>query len=136
MAFKKVFPRVLFASLALVVLSTAALAQTRPRVTVPGGDVNEVSCSPDDVAMMAAAAAIPDSKPTWEAKPKPTIDLSPSTPSSTGFLKFESQLMSAIDQRLGSPYRWGATGPNRFDCSGFVWAIYQATGINFERESA
>ena len=135
MAFKKLFPRALFASLALVVLSTAAFAQTRPRVTVPGGDVNEVSCSPDDVAMMAAAA-IPDSKPTWEAKPKPTIDLSPSTPSSTGFLKFESQLMSAIDQRLGAPYRWGATGPNRFDCSGFVWAIYQATGVNFERESA
>ena len=135
MVFKKLFPRALFASLALVVLSTSAFAQTRPRVTVPGGDVNEVSCSPDDLAMVAAAA-VSDTKPTWEAKPKPTIDLSPSTPSSAGFLKFESQLMSAIDQRLGTPYRWGATGPNRYDCSGFVWAIYQATGINFERASA
>ena len=136
MVFKKLFPRVLFASLALVVLSTAAFAQTRPRVTAPGGEANEVSCSPDDLALMAVA--VTDSKPAWEAKSKPTIDLSPSTPSpsGTGFLKFESQLMSAIDQRLGSPYRWGATGPNRFDCSGFVWAIYQATGINFERESA
>jgi len=135
MAFKKLFPRALFASLALVALSTSAFAQTRPRVTVPGGDVNEVSCSPDDLAMVAAAVS--DSKPTWEAKPKPTIDLSPSTtPSNAGFLKFESQLMSAIDQRLGTPYRWGATGPNRYDCSGFVWAIYQATGINFERVSA
>lgn len=136
MAFKKLFPRALFASLALVVLSVSAFAQTRPRVTVPGGDVNEVSCSPDDLAMVAAAAVVSDSKPTWESKPKPTIDLSPSTPSSTGFLKFESQLMSAIDQRLGTPYRWGATGPTRYDCSGFVWAIYQATGINFERVSA
>jgi len=135
MAFKKLFPRALFAGLALVVFSVSAFAQTRPRVTVPSGDVNEVSCSPDDFAMVAVAVS--DSKPTWESKPKPTIDLSPSTaPSSTGFLKFESQLMSAIDQRLGSPYRWGATGPNRFDCSGFVWAIYQATGINFERASA
>jgi cell wall-associated NlpC family hydrolase len=44
--------------------------------------------------------------------------------------------MAAIDERLGSPYRWGATGPNRFDCSGFVWSIFQASGINFERESA
>lgn len=135
MAFKKLFPRALFAGLALVVLFTSAFAQTRPRVTVPSGDVNEVACSPDDFAMVAAAVS--DSKPTWEAKPKPTIDLSPSTtPSSTGFLKYESQLMAAIDQRLGSPYRWGATGPNRFDCSGFVWSIYQATGINFERVSA
>jgi peptidoglycan endopeptidase LytE len=134
MVFKKLFPRALFASLALVVLSTAAFAQTRPRVTVPGGDVNEVSCSPDDVAMVATAVS--DSKPTWEAKPKPTIDLSPSTPSGAGFLKFESQLMSAIDQRLGTPYRWGATGPTRYDCSGFVWSIYQATGVNFERVNA
>jgi peptidoglycan endopeptidase LytE len=44
--------------------------------------------------------------------------------------------MTAINERLGSPYRWGATGPNRFDCSGFVWSIFQASGINFERESA
>ena len=137
MEFKNLFPRALCASLALVVLSTAAFAQTRPRVTGQGGDANEVACSPDDSAMVAAAA-VTDSKPRWEDKPKPTIDLSSSTPvpASSGFVKFESQLMTAIDQRLGTPYRWGATGPNRYDCSGFVWAIYQATGINFERASA
>jgi peptidoglycan endopeptidase LytE len=135
MELRNLFPRALCASLALVVLSTAAFAQTRPRVTGQG-DVNEVACSPDDFAMVAAAA-VSDSKPTWEAKSKPTIDLSPSTtPSSSGVVKYESQLMAAIDQRLGTPYRWGATGPNRYDCSGFVWAIYQATGINFERASA
>ena len=135
MELRKLFPRSLCASLALVVLSTAAFAQTRPRVTGQSGDVNEVACSPDDLAMVATV--VTDSKPTWEAKPKPTIDLSPSTtPASAGFLKFESQLMAAIDQRLGTPYRWGATGPDRFDCSGFVWAIYNATGINFERASA
>ena len=97
--------------------------------------MNEAACSPDDFAMVAAA--VKDSKPAWEAKSKPAIDLSPATtPSSSGFLKFESQLMAAIDQRLGTPYRWGATGPTRYDCSGFVWAIYQATGINVERVSA
>ena len=135
MELRKLFPRVLCASLAVVVLSISAFAQTRPRVTGESGDVNDVACSPDDFALVAAA--VPDSKRTWEAKPKPAIDLSPSiTPSNSGFLKFESQLMAAIDQRLGTPYRWGATGPNRYDCSGFVWAIYQATGINFERASA
>jgi cell wall-associated NlpC family hydrolase len=61
----------------------------------------------------------------------------PSTSSTnSGFIKFEPLLMSAIDERLGSRYRWGATGPNRFDCSGFVWSIFQATGIDFERASA
>ena len=134
MELRNLFPRVVLAGLALAVFTNSAFAQTRPRVTAQGGDVNEVACSPDDLAL---AAAVSDSKPAWESKPKPTIDLAPSTtPSSSGFLKFESQLMAAIDQRLGSPYRWGATGPNRFDCSGFVWSIYQATGINFERASA
>jgi len=134
MELKKLFPRALFASLAIALLSTSAFAQARPRVTAQGDDANEVACSPDDLAL---AAAVSDSKPTWEAKPRPTIDLAPSTaPSTSGFVKYESQLMAAIDQRLGSPYRWGATGPNVFDCSGFVWAIYQATGINFERGSA
>ncbi len=134
MQFRNPFPRALVAVLALAVWSTATFAQSRSRVTVPSGDVNEVSCSPDEFAVVTPVA---NSKPVWEAKPKPTIDLAPSTGSSTsGFIKFEPLLLAAIDERLGSRYRWGATGPDRFDCSGFVWSIYQATGINFERASA
>lgn len=136
MVLRKLFSRVLVATLALAIWSTSAIAQARPRTTQPAGDNNEITCSPDDFALMTAAA-VADSKPVWEAKPKPTIDLSSATGvSSAGFLKFEPLLMAAIDERLGSRYRWGATGPNRFDCSGFVWSIFQATGINFERASA
>jgi len=134
MAFRKLFPRVVVAFLALALWSTTAFAQTRQRVTTPSGDINEVTCSPDELAVLTPVA---DTKPVWEAKPKPTIDLAPSTSSSnSGFIKFEPTLMAAIDERLGSRYRWGATGPNRFDCSGFVWSIFQATGITFERASA
>src|SRR5688572_1208696 len=123
MDLRKLFPRVVTAGLALAIFSTSAFSQTRARITGPGGDANEVSCSPDDLALLTAAA-VSDSKPAWEVKPKPTIELAPPVgPSNSGFLKYESTLMSAIDQRLGSPYRWGATGPNRFDCSGFVWSI-------------
>lgn len=136
MELRKLFPRVVLAGLALVVLTNSAFAQTPPRVTAPGGDVNEVSCSPDDLALVATTP-VAETKPAWEAKPKPTIDLAPSIgSSSSGFIKFEPLLMAAIDERLGSRYRWGATGPTRFDCSGFVWSIFQATGINFERASA
>ena len=134
MAFRKLFPRAVVAFLALAVWSTSAFAQSRPRVAAPNGDINEVTCSPDE---FAALTPIADSKPVWEAKPKPTINLEPSSaPSGSGFLRFEPLLLAAIDQRLGSRYRWGATGPDRFDCSGFVWSIFQATGINFERASA
>ena len=125
MVLRKLFPRVLLASLALAIFPSSTFAQT-----------SEVSCSPDD-SVALSAAVIPDSKPVWVAKPKPTIDVAPPIGASySAFLKFEPLLMTAIDERLGSPYRWGATGPNRYDCSGFVWSIFQASGITFERESA
>lgn len=133
MAFRKLIPRVVVAFLAFAIWSTSAFAQSRPRVAAPSGDINEVTCSPDEFAVLEPVA---DSKPVWESKPKPTIDIAPTISSSSAIIKFEPALMAAIDQRLGSRYRWGATGPNRFDCSGFVWSIFQATGITFERASA
>ncbi|WP_030145546.1 C40 family peptidase [Streptomyces violaceorubidus] len=36
-------------------------------------------------------------------------------------------------QKLGSPYVWGATGPNAFDCSGLIQAAYRAAGISLPR---
>jgi peptidoglycan DL-endopeptidase CwlO len=35
--------------------------------------------------------------------------------------------------RLGMPYVWGATGPDRFDCSGLVQWAYRHAGINLDR---
>lgn len=49
---------------------------------------------------------------------------------------FELSLSSAIDERLGAHYSWGATGPNVFDCSGFVWSSFKSAGVNFSRASA
>jgi hypothetical protein len=37
--------------------------------------------------------------------------------------------------QLGKPYRWGAEGPNSFDCSGLVQSAYRAAGINLPRVS-
>jgi len=36
---------------------------------------------------------------------------------------------------LGIPYVWGATGPNKFDCSGFTQWVYRDMGINIPRIS-
>jgi len=116
--------------LALSLWFTTAIAQTRPRVATPAADNQEISCSPDDLALA-------QSTQTWQVKAKPTIDLTPAIGSAdTNFLKLQPALMAAIDQRLGARYRWGAEGPDRFDCSGFVWSIFNATGITFERGSA
>ncbi|CAN5219368.1 hypothetical protein BH18ACI2_BH18ACI2_03460 [soil metagenome] len=51
-------------------------------------------------------------------------------------LRFNQIMMTAIDQRIGAPYVYGATGPRVFDCSGFVWSVFNAAGIPFERTSA
>jgi cell wall-associated NlpC family hydrolase len=36
---------------------------------------------------------------------------------------------------LGTPYVWGATGPSKFDCSGFTQWVYRDSGINIPRVS-
>ena len=46
------------------------------------------------------------------------------------------KLDQAIKNRYGIPYRYGSTGPNTYDCSGFVWSAFQEAGINFTRASA
>ncbi len=37
--------------------------------------------------------------------------------------------------RLGCPYQWGATGPTRFDCSGFTQWVYRKNGKSIPRTS-
>ncbi|MFF6915838.1 NlpC/P60 family protein [Streptomyces sp. NPDC012466] len=44
-----------------------------------------------------------------------------------------SAAVSYAYQKLGSPYVWGATGPNAFDCSGLVQAAYRAAGVSLPR---
>ncbi len=47
-----------------------------------------------------------------------------------------TMIMRGIQNRLGIPYLYGSTGPNRYDCSGFVWAVFKDAGIDFTRASA
>lgn len=35
------------------------------------------------------------------------------------------ELVSFAKQQLGKPYSWGSSGPNSFDCSGFVGYVYR-----------
>ena len=50
--------------------------------------------------------------------------------------RLNQMLTAAIDMRMGSPYVYGSSGPYSFDCSGFVWSVFQSAGIRFDRSSA
>lgn len=39
-------------------------------------------------------------------------------------------------RHAGKPYRYGATGPSAFDCSGFVQYVYGRVGVSLPRTSA
>jgi cell wall-associated NlpC family hydrolase len=41
----------------------------------------------------------------------------------------------ALGQR-GKPYRWGAEGPQAFDCSGLTWAAWRSAGVAIPRTAA
>jgi peptidoglycan endopeptidase LytE len=98
---------------------------TRPRRIAQAVDLQEIACSPDDPVLVEEAPA-EYVIPVRTALTTPVVRLD----------HFQQLMTSAIDERLGSRYLWGGTGPNGFDCSGFVWSVFQAAGITFERGSA
>jgi peptidoglycan endopeptidase LytE len=129
MLHRKLFPYAVAACFTLS-MSLTALAQkgeTRNRQAsqlATLSDADELAIR-DDEAMVVSVASPEDIR-------------TPRTITNNSIPKFSfNQLISAaIDERLGARYRWGTEGPTSYDCSGFVWSIFQAAGINFERVSA
>ncbi len=104
--------------------SDARLRQTAPLARNAEVDELEIQADEPLIVSMASAEDIKRVK-------IPTVGDTSSSP-----FNFHNVMTSAIDERLGARYRWGATGPYTFDCSGFVWSIFQQAGIKFERASA
>jgi cell wall-associated NlpC family hydrolase len=44
-----------------------------------------------------------------------------------------SKAASIALRQVGKPYRWGASGPDRFDCSGLISYAYRQAGSNIGR---
>ena len=47
----------------------------------------------------------------------------------------ESRLYEAIMSRIGLPYRLGGIDDLGYDCSGFIWRVFQEAGIDIPRNS-
>jgi cell wall-associated NlpC family hydrolase len=46
-----------------------------------------------------------------------------------------ASLLTKAKDYLGTPYRYGGSTPNGFDCSGFVRFVFSSFGINLNRSS-
>ena len=79
------------------------------------------------VLPVAQAVKAPAAPPAPAAAPAPAVAPAPAAVSATA-------LRSALS-KLGSPYRYGATGPSAFDCSGLVGWAYKNAGISLPRTS-
>jgi cell wall-associated NlpC family hydrolase len=134
MSFCKLFPRPLAATFVLSLLTLSAHAQTatRPRQVTDAAQpttTTETQGRPrleNDIFVVESATE-------GEAEPAPAKPQFGVPTAKLGF--FERSMLTAIEERLGTPYRMGTEGPNRYDCSGFVWSVFQQAGVAFERSS-
>lgn len=137
-----------------VIFAGPVSAQKRDRVvsTVSSQPINQPPVSQQDRTKPLTSSR-PTNRPALEnnivvvgqqplikrtASDKPIIS-SATTPVNRTFLYSRSTsdlIMSGIQARYGIPYLYGSTGPNRYDCSGFVWSVFRDAGIYFERQSA
>jgi len=135
MSLCKTFPRLVAVCAALCLTTVAANAQlaTRPR------EVNATAPSTTTTAQPGARPKLENdvfvvSEAEGEAEEWAPAVKAPTTSAKLGAV--EMTMLLAIEERLGTPYRLGTEGPYRYDCSGFVWSVFQTAGVGFERSSA
>lgn len=139
MTVKSLFPRSLAVCSVLALLTLTATAQTedtRPRqVTITPTTQSIISTNTGSAPRLETDAVI-ISLADLVTTPSIPSGITSSTAGSSRLAQLEQMLHAAIDTRLGAPYVYGASGPSRFDCSGFVWSVFQSAGVPFERTSA
>jgi cell wall-associated NlpC family hydrolase len=92
--------------------------------------------------MTASAGAVAIQATAADATTATTAQSSTSAQSSTKLRKAAKQrikahtAVSVAEKQLGDPYRWGASGPGSFDCSGLVMYAWRKAGVKLPRVAA
>jgi peptidoglycan DL-endopeptidase CwlO len=106
--------------LALTPNQREALAAMPPMPAPPPPD----AAPPADPGILAAP---PDGIPPG--------DIAPPEANPGGGAPEAAAVIQAALSRIGSPYTWGGSGPNAFDCSGLVMWSFQQAGISLPHSS-
>jgi murein DD-endopeptidase len=117
--------------------ATAAFAG--PPVAADGDAANPADAAGDDFDLSAdddgfgpagegADAGLPEGPPVPQGLPEDG-QLLPADANAG------EQVAALARTQVGKPYSWGATGPERFDCSGLAMYVYRQLGIALPRVS-
>lgn len=151
---KKLFSFTLFSTFFVLFLIGQNFAQVRQRVV--GNERNNQPAEPTvTVIQPTTPTRNPVSRPVLTSEirvitntPSPaplvkkTVSSTPTNSAATNYASnqslaaFNKRLMSAMQSKIGIPYRYGSDGPNTYDCSGLVWSVFQSAGLPFTRTSA
>ena len=125
--------------LALTPTQRTVLAGPAAPATLPDAPEALPDLPPPDLSLLAATphgpALPPDgdvaATPNWPGLPPEGDVAAPDNPHGTE----AAIVIQAALSRIGSPYSWGAAGPNSFDCSGLVMWSFQQAGIALPHSS-
>ena len=113
-------------------------AETRWRVLHPSRhDGLELSLR---LGFHRGGSSVPASRPRSTANPTPPSETETRRAAESGGASVSAaELLSGVirtaTDAMGTPYRWGGTGTDGFDCSGLIRYAYQQHGITLPRRS-
>jgi cell wall-associated NlpC family hydrolase len=136
----------------VVMLVALSLTGCSPKRVLRTGPVQDPRPQEDSVSTESSVEYLPDNPPgepesglpepkvrgvTGTSSLESTTTRPPGTPTTqplTGSKRgFEAATLAR--KQLGKPYQWGASGPDKFDCSGLVMYVYDNLGVKLPRVS-
>jgi cell wall-associated NlpC family hydrolase len=113
---------------AAVVAGSAAAAALF--ATVPAAPAATPAAPPASPTVTVSTAVVP------LAARSATITLNPQAVAAAAPAAVRKSAMQKALGKIGSPYRYGAAGPNAFDCSGLVMSAFKKAGVTLPRTSS
>lgn len=104
-----------------------ALATAPPPPPLPAAPAPDAVPPPNDPSILAAP---PAGIPPGDIAPPAAVVPGPPAPGGEAAVAVQAAL-----SRIGSPYVWGGSGPNQFDCSGLVMWAFQQAGLSLPHSS-